>query len=497
MLPLIAAYAETHYRLLFSRYFRQCPEIYADCPFRVLAEPEGAIPIAIIVRDAHRFPVRLDSVRVALFDGSRKLAEHLFELGFRITEPYWSTLLETPYHELPTDRQLGVTVTIAGEIRDKHFQAVQHNLPGVPSVPFSCMICESSGPWPEGAYPGDAHHHSRFTDDQVEFGADIPVIRRMALAEGLRWTFLTDHSYDLDDADDNYLRNDPNLPKWKRMRRECAAVSDERFRLIPGEELSAGNRRGRNVHLLVIDSPDFFPGSGDSAERWLHNRPDLRWEQLPAGLLTIPAHPAEYVTRFERMFFRRGSWCEDELLTFDFVQAVNATDSESGIALWKRLLARGWKGRLVAGNDAHGDFNLRRYVRWPMLRLGQDDAHVFGKFTTVFHGPDNDPIRGFRDGHLLVSTGPYVDFRLYTSEGEFAPGETVRGAPLRIEADVRLRDWLGGISEFTAWVFDAATGHEQGVKMGVETVRFPRKGYVRLSLTTDRGERAFTNPVWF
>ena len=57
-------YVEMHYRWwpLPSRYFRKEPEILADAPHRV--EPGVPIPLLLLVKDAHRYPVYLDHVEV-------------------------------------------------------------------------------------------------------------------------------------------------------------------------------------------------------------------------------------------------------------------------------------------------------------------------------------------------------------------------------------------------------------------------------------------------
>ena len=59
ILPLIFLYTEIHHRFKFfgSKYFKKEPEINADIPHRV--EPAHDIPLLILIKDSHKFPVTL------------------------------------------------------------------------------------------------------------------------------------------------------------------------------------------------------------------------------------------------------------------------------------------------------------------------------------------------------------------------------------------------------------------------------------------------------
>ncbi len=63
-LPGALLYTEMHYRWwpLPSRYFRKEPELLADAPRRV--EPGRALPLLLLVKDAHRYPITLERVTV-------------------------------------------------------------------------------------------------------------------------------------------------------------------------------------------------------------------------------------------------------------------------------------------------------------------------------------------------------------------------------------------------------------------------------------------------
>ncbi|MFA6457029.1 MAG: hypothetical protein WCW40_09430, partial [Bacteroidota bacterium] len=65
-------YAETHYRFkyFFSLYKKSEPEIIVDGPHRL--DPDKPYPIMILVKDADRYPVEIQSVKITLFHDARK-----------------------------------------------------------------------------------------------------------------------------------------------------------------------------------------------------------------------------------------------------------------------------------------------------------------------------------------------------------------------------------------------------------------------------------------
>ncbi len=62
LLPGALLYAEMHYRWwpLSSRYFKKELEILADAPRR--GEPGRPLPLLLLVKDAHRYPITLERV---------------------------------------------------------------------------------------------------------------------------------------------------------------------------------------------------------------------------------------------------------------------------------------------------------------------------------------------------------------------------------------------------------------------------------------------------
>ncbi|MEA1973704.1 MAG: hypothetical protein U9N34_10510, partial [Candidatus Cloacimonadota bacterium] len=420
--PLLLQYAEVHYRIRFlkPRYYRELPEIIADLPKRVIQNRK--LPVLIIVKDSDKFPIELHSVIVYIHH-TKGILKKEFYFQKSLSQRYYSNIFFVDLKDLKTNQNLVIIV----KIKTKKDVFFNDNYLLEPK-PFSTYYSEDRLVFPKNWFCGDSHYHSNFTSDQVEFGADIFSTKIMAKAMGLDWFFVTDHSYDLDDVEDDFLRNDPNLPKWEKMKAECKNEDEEDFRVIFGEEISIGNSCRKNVHLLAINNKDFFEGKGDGAEKWFKNKPDLLIEELKLSQrkdnLFIAAHPAEKVPLSQKLTLRRGSWSSKDFENgnIEFGQFINSDDKldiQNGITFWKSLLLEGKHISLIAGNDAHGNFNSMRQIKSPFLNLFRSKKQIFGNFMTVFFHTKNDPIAGFKNRKLIVSNGPFLDFKM----GEFEIGD--------------------------------------------------------------------------
>ncbi|RMF63895.1 MAG: hypothetical protein D6743_10070, partial [Calditrichaeota bacterium] len=260
---LLLLYAEIHYsfRGIYSRLKTREPEIIADVPHRV--EPGMPLPILLLIKDAHRFPIQLKDVIVRVECGRKKTHE-VFPLTQAINTPWWNHVLRCalpPGFSGPCKVDVSVQYTIRGQ----HKVAHNDNYVGTSHAPFEVYVSRWPLPKTAGWCFGEFHSHSDYTSDQVEFGAPLSSTKELAKALGLRFFCATDHSYDLDDHADDFLRNDPQLNKWQRFLQEVRELNrdDPDFVIVPGEEVSAGNHRNRNVHFLILNNSGFLPGDGD------------------------------------------------------------------------------------------------------------------------------------------------------------------------------------------------------------------------------------------
>jgi len=386
-------YAETHYvvrAVPVSRYHRRCPEILADIPRRV--EPGFDLPVLLIVKDAHRFPVTIHSITIQWQESGLSPKEITIEQ--KIDSPYWSKLFTIPTEKLP-HKSLSLNVLIRVSQKGREFFIRNDNYIGTSHTSFSVNISEHPFPKLPGLVIGDLHVHTRYTDDQVEFGAPIFDTARIAQAQGLDFFAAADHSYNLDDTWDNYLKNDPHLHKYKAYAEEIDSWNREpgnTLQIIPGIEVSAGNKHHRNVHLLVLGSGEFVSGKGDSAETWFRTHPDLSISQVIEKLenhrIALAAHPEMPFPITERWFLGRGIWENRDFTNKGLIglQVVRGTDQvpfQAGVNLWVKLLLQGIKVSITAGSDAHGDFNRSVKVHIPMIRLVESHHPVFGEALTL------------------------------------------------------------------------------------------------------------------
>lgn len=517
-------YAETHYAFkgIYSRLKKREPEIIADAPHRL--EPGQPLPVLILIKDADKLPVVLERTRVTLQTGAHE--QHFdFDFGRKpVTEPWWSRVLRVEAGE-EFQGTTRVDVTIEVHIRGRTRVIKNDNHVGTSHAPLNVYLAEDPLPRASGWHFGECHAHTAYTSDQVEFGAPLPATVELAKALGLNFFCATDHSYDLDDLPDNYLQNDPHLRKWGALQREIAHLNAAGgdFVVVPGEEVSAGNHRGRNVHLLVLNHPNYIPGAGDGAERWLRSRPDLTipeiLDQLDAGALAFAAHPEIPPPFLEWLLVRRGRWegPDYEHPRLHGVQAWNGSDAglQAGLQRWKQLLLAGRRVVLLGGNDAHGNFNRFRQIGFPFFTMREHHDHLFGRVRTAVHVPGKFSLStlldALRDGRAVVTDGPFAELRALNDAGATAGvGETLSGRGARLELRCRTSPEFGPLTGWVIYRGDLAAGVEQCWQSSERFARpwedaqsFGLDGdggcYFRAEVCSERAgreHRCFTNPIW-
>ena len=529
LLPLALGYAEIHFRLqlLPSRLYQRWPEVLADVPHRL--EPDKPLPVLLLVKDSHRFPVRLEKAVLTVSDRNSEVGtRELLASPVPLRQPWWEKLLFIP---LPDSAAGELFISVSLQVsKGKRVRLVRNdNYPHLSHRPF--RIYRAAEPMPRfpGQFAGDLHTHSRYTSDQVEFGASLRAIRAMAWALGLDFVAITDHSYDLDDHHDNFLRNSKKLEKWRAFQAEIEQLNREagaagKPLLIPGEEVSARNSGGKTVHFLVLNSEQFFPGSGDGAERFFHSRSEMSVQEilarLPDSALAAAAHPGVLAPPLETALLNRGQWTEKDLSHFrlDGLQAVNGIADASlhrGLQLWISRLLRGQHVFLYAGNDAHGNFGRYRQIKLPFWSMAEHQHHLFGKMRTVLlarkapRHPD-EAIALLRNGKCYVTSGPAIRFTVKNQSGKTAvPGERISGRHLTLLLAAKSSGELGPLREIRFFWGDLQLRRETEIqcsrpKLVYQTeIRLPfsprAAGYLRVEVRSG-GEKqdffAFSNPVW-
>ncbi len=198
-----------------------------------------------------------------------------------------------------------------------------------------------------------------------------------------------------------------------------------------------------------------------------------------------------------------------------------------GLPKWIELLLDGHKCTLIAGTDAHGNFNRFRQIGTPHFSMREEDLEIFGTVLSAVYVEGNltlnSLLAGLRAGRVIVTDGPLAVMSFQPSThgdqhnvisalsrismiGDTAPAS--RGV---INIEAVSTPLYGDISELVLVLGDIATKKEtrRPIKVPLGSYALskkelyencPRPGYIRLELTTrlkDRQHYCFTNPIYF
>ncbi len=405
-------YAETHFKfkLPWSLLYRPWPEILVDAPFQFLP---GAVPtLWIVVRDAHRFPTLIEnmSVRIESEYGTPEVhpaQEIAVSLQIRATEqfgfyPVKLGELKPGRYRIDCKVRARRIDAHGNGILDKVKEFSRWNYPRLKAAPLQIQMLAEMPPKAPGFVAGEMHCHTHYSADHVEHGASPKVLQQAAKAVGLDFVSCTDHAYDFAYTTEDYTREaDSPLTRFDTLREEIRKLNRDANEdgessmplMIAGEEVSAGNSKGENVHMTVMGPEGYLPGLGDCGRNWLENKPTLRIPKLLEMTTAhcFAAHPLQQMGYLEKFIFRRGYWSHGDL-------NLDGAHRICGIQFWNGIRDEGFKlGRLwwieelskgnfllpIGGNDAHGDLNDTTSVDMPLFSLGHSRAHVFGKVRTV------------------------------------------------------------------------------------------------------------------
>ena len=421
--PLIALYAELHYRLKYigSRYYIDEPEILADLPYRI--EPGYSIPILLLIKDSHLYPIHLDRVSIYILKSSKILLNKELDYDCHIENAWWE---DTIYLNTQGIRGIvQIQVKFNYSVNGKEKQNMNHNFPQSRQKNLECLISEYNYPRDAAVQYGDLHYHTNLTEDMVEYGAPLRASLIAAESMGIDFYCNTDHSYDLDDKPGSWTEIDPELTKWKNSRNEIKCINKDpnlSSFIIPSEELTLHNHKGNNIHALILNNSDYLPGSGDSGEKFFNTNSEYNTQNVHDYLedesLCIAAHPFNSVPFFQRILLNRGSW-KDQDIQHAKISGLQISNGELdsgyhlGVQKWILFLLNGLQKYIYAGNDAHGNFNIYRQIKAPMLTLFEKKEQIFGKYRTgIYAEKQNDiqsAVEALRDGKCFITNGPLIN----------------------------------------------------------------------------------------
>lgn len=406
-------YAETHFKfkLPWSLLYKPWPEIIFDAPFQFVP---GVEPMLwIVVRDADRFPTTIKTVEIRLSNvipAGTLLESNATENAARQPDVVINKDLNTEVQEQMRFIPLALGKIPAGtyeahckltiERKGKTQTFERWNLPRLKPVPFRFKVLSEALPIAPGYAAGEMHCHTHYSADHVEYGATPEVLQQAAKAVGLDFVSCTDHAYDFAFTQEDFTKEaDSPVPRFQKLREEIAALpsTDENGNRLPlmiaGEEVSAGNSKGENVHMTVLGPEGYLPGLGDCGRYWLENRPTRSIKQIlnMTEAHCFAAHPFQQMGLLEKFVFRRGYWKPEDLNLsgkhairgIQFWNGIRDEGFKLGREFWINELGKGNYLLPIGGNDAHGDLNSMTAVNLPLISLKHTRAHTFGNVRTV------------------------------------------------------------------------------------------------------------------
>ena len=280
------------------------------------------------------------------------------------------------------------------------------------------------------------------------------------------------------------------------------------------------------MHLLHLNDPQFFPGSGDGAEQWF----DTQSEFDLAGILrnrsnqtvSIAAHPHYKVPFLHRLLIDRDEWHLNDLLAngLEGAQILSGTpgsqDFQVSRQLWIEALLTGKYLAVYGGSDAHGNFNIFRQVKMPMFKLFQMDDQILGQARTLIHAEDNNIatlIDNMQHRRTAATSGPAGNLMLINDAGDdYGIGAIVRLAKpgaISLKIAGHSTTEFGEIEQIQLYQGNLVTQKEQilwqhsPATLATEhsmTVQIEHACYFRLELKTPGNGRwpgvYMSSPIW-
>ncbi|MBD3180735.1 hypothetical protein GF312_00485 [Candidatus Poribacteria bacterium] len=523
----VYCYAEIHYTFFgYSIINRKYPEILADAPWRL---DEGkSLPIACLVKDANIYPTKLRSIMASYStpDGEIYRKQILSEKPVRINKHYWHTLA---FLDIPKGAVGNIKVNVDMDFTCKGIKrkATSDNLPGLSHKPFNIFVSPYKLPSFDGWYYGDGHYHTHMSHNQVEFGAPLDIASEMGKAIGIQWVIASDHSYDLDRAMGKLFEHDPKLPRWQKLHDDAKIINskDKEFVVLPAEEVSCGNYKKYNIHLIALNTSQFIPGKGDGVKRGLNKRPDLSLRQCLNRIndqdgFAYAAHPEEgngYLGKLllNRDYWRNPDYDQGGYTGLQFWNGYQGKPFRKGYKKWVELLLEGRKLFVLGGNDAHGDFNRCRKVRYPNTKLDETYDHIFGKVRTYANCGGNlsqeGVLEALRNGRTIVTNGPILLIEARRGNHSADIGEEITGKIQEIKIKASSSKEFGPIDRIKLYKGDCVEKVEKVSRVFIPekdeyelvykcNINQKNRGYIRAeAFSSARGYKymCMTNPVWF
>ncbi len=509
-------YGEIHYRLSWFRgfLFKKEAEVLFDMPTRITA---GTLPVMLMVKDSNKFPVHFERVEITVLRNGRQVKKEAIKFNKSLAQLFFSKIFPIDISDFANQKlQVRCEIFLQDGVRTR--KITNHNLSGKYNPLFQVYYDEKEVPVASQWLRGDLHVHSNYTEDQVEFGAELSAYRVMGKARGLDFTGVVDHAYDLENVPGTWDFKDDNFTKWKNFKKEAGKLNaaDDSFTLLPGYELSVDNGLGENVHLVVLNNQEIFAGNGDAMKKYKSYASEHYYrkilDELDDNALAYAAHPKTPQKFLHRKILKRGEWNSKdfvkELAGFQIINGRKGDGYKRGKKLWIRKILTGKRHHIYAGTDAHGNFNYNLAIKYPLLSMEMNDNHVFGEyFNYVKSEPGVDNIiTNIRDGRIIVSDGPFLNLEIRQNQKVFGIGDEVDFLPGEISISGASNDFFGPIKFIRLIVGNCQSKREQSLELhDIDKYDYQRDlgiklhdfdCYIRAELKTDKDKTALTNPIW-
>lgn len=523
----VFSYAEIHFRLgkITGFLYKKEPEIIFDLPFR--SEIGENVPLFLFVKDADLFPVTLLNLEIRITNqGQLNLTNIQREINSEINDKFFSKTFELSSEFFSDLGFYKISAELSYQVGDKTKKLKQDNYKQITHEPFKIFISNEPLPSLDGWHWGDLHLHSNFTEDQVEFGAPIEETVQCAKSIGLEFIAVTDHSFDLENTSSN---PDFTTKKWDAFINTIDNIknSNEDFMVLPGEEVSTGNHKKQNVHCLLLGNREFYRGVGDGAKSILKNNPTFSLKELQSLVdekdhqaIIAAAHPGDIPPASQKIVLNRGKWGKIDLLNggLDYWQILNGKLDNfflQALEKWKEALLNKFHIGILAGTDAHGNFNCFRQIKTPLFKMVKKYHQLLGltRSGVFIDGQMNNSnlLDALRKKRVVISNGPIISIEIYQNKHTFFIGdEFTQKQPFTINLQAKSSEEFGEIQKI--YLFNGSYQDKKEFRIPIngassvfsldqkiEISETLKTGYIRAEVYTDNGQWhhfCLTNPIW-
>ncbi len=361
----------------------------------------------------------------------------------------------------------------------------------------SVLLADKPLPKLSGWLVGDGHIHTELTNNSSEYGPPLEVFPYARGWFGLDYIILTDHGFDLKEAD------------WKKLQRFAGDNSRKDFTILTGEEIHAKNDHNwlpsftkcHSMHILGYNLRELIKTGSTIFHSY---NPSKRENTVMAEFLTHNEGSFCYIAhpRAER----EGRWqyelkrLKDEYLGNPIVglEVLNGGDfgeqkNKDAMKLFTELLLKGKRLWAVGNSDSHS------------LRLGRGRTYIKAE-----ENIGKEILAALKSGKTVATNGPFGYLEATNEREEKTElGEVLRGKgfQLVLRWDANPKHQYTNLSSIMVYLGKVGEVRERTVPLskidytkGSFTTRVHklRSGsyYIRAEFLISEERKAVTSPIF-